>query len=102
MTLLAKNQNPMSDTPGDEFRKAFLVMLEKMGTDCDAGGELRKALIQENKEKGYTVFKFADEFPLKAGDMIRNCMTETIFSVIDTPHAVSRANAFHHFEAAAV
>lgn len=84
---------------GDELRKGFLVLLEEAGTDCDAGGELRKAILQKI-EYGMTKFKFAGEFAIKEGDRIRNCKTEQLYAVTGC-EAVSKMNAFHHFEVTA-
>lgn len=85
--------------PGDELRKGFLILLEEAGTDCDAGGEPRKALLQK-AEYGMMKFKFADEFAIKEGDRIRNCKTEQLFAVTGC-EPVSKMNTFHHFEVTA-
>ncbi len=90
----------MSNEIGDEMRAAFLDMLEMIGTDCQAAGESRKALVQEDKKTGATLFKFADEFPIKAGDKIKNRATEADFSVLQA-RPVSKAGSYHHFEVTA-
>ena len=64
------------------------------------GGEKRRALVEENKSEGYTVFKFAEEFAIQPGDKVKNWATEKEFEVIDA-QPVSRGGAFHHFEVAA-
>ena len=87
----------MMDNVGEDFREAFLEMLDVMGTACDAGGEQRKALKQTRKKEGYVVFQFADEFAIEAGDHIVEHATETRFEVVDT-EAISKAGAFFCFE----
>jgi hypothetical protein len=90
----------MANPTGDAFRTNFLELLATQGTDCHAGGELRRTLIEENKHEGYTVFKSADEFAIQPGDTIKNWATAREFEVIDA-QPVSRGGAFHHFEVAA-
>ena len=86
---------------GRVLRQAFLQLLAIQGTDCETGGETRRALIEEDKPRGMYIFKFADEFPAKKEDKIRNCATEQMFSVIGM-RPVSRGGSFHHFEVGAV
>jgi hypothetical protein len=62
----------MSDEIGKETRAGFLEILQEMGTDCQAGGESRKAMITENKQERTYAFCFADEFAVKPGDKIKN------------------------------
>ena len=85
------------DNVGADFREAFLEMLSIMGSDCEAGGEKRKALKQEKKKEGYVVFQFADEFAIEVGDRITEHATETRFDVVDT-EATSKAGVFFCFE----
>lgn len=87
----------MDNEIGRELRDAFLEILKEMGTDCQAGGEKRRALLQDDRAKRTTIFSFADEFPLKKGDKIKNWATEVDHTVIEM-RPVSKAGAFHHFE----
>lgn len=75
-------------------------MFKLMGTDCHAGGKTRKALIQEDKAEGYHIFKFTEEFPLKAGDRIKNWKTEQDYEVVSF-RPVSKFNVFWVFEVCA-
>jgi hypothetical protein len=86
-------------TLGDELRNGFLLLLEEAGTDCDAGGEPRKALLQK-ADYGMMKFKFAGEFAIHEGDRIRNGQTEQLYAVTGC-ESVSKMNAFHHFEVTA-
>jgi hypothetical protein len=90
----------MSNDIGKETRAAFLEILEEMGTECQAGGESRKAMITENKQERTYAFCFADEFAVKPGDKIKNWVTETNFTVIRT-RSLSAAGSFHYFEVTA-
>src|SRR5471032_1156181 len=90
----------VTNPSGDAFRTAFLEQLALQGTDCHAGGEKRRALVEEKKSEGYTVFKFAEEFAIQPGDKVKNWATEKEFEVIDA-QPVPRGGAFHHFEVAA-
>ena len=90
----------MTNPVGDASRVAFLELLATQGTDCHAGGEIRRALVEEIRNEGYTMFKFADEFAIQPGDNMRNCGFEREFEVIDA-QPVARAGTFHHFEVAA-
>jgi hypothetical protein len=90
----------MSNEIGKETRAAFLEILEEMGTDCQAGGESRKAMITENKEDRTYAFCFADEFAVKAGDKIKNWATEADFTVTRT-RSLPAAGSFHYFEVSA-
>jgi hypothetical protein len=83
------------------LREGFLLLLKQMGTDCHADGETRKALISKHKETSDTVFKFAEECSIQAGDVVRNQITEETFTVVSV-RPVSAANAFHHFEVVAM
>jgi len=86
-------------TPGEVAREALLQLFAKSSTDCHAGGELRKALIEE--KEGVTIFKFLDEFPLKIDDVVKNWITEQDFCVVDF-RAVSKFGVFWIFEVSAV
>ena len=90
----------MSNEMGRETRAAFLEILEEMGTECQAGGENRKAMITEDKQERTYVFCFSDEFAMKPGDKIKNWVTEADFTVIRT-RALSAAGSFHYFEVTA-
>jgi hypothetical protein len=87
----------MDNEIAKELREAFLEILREMGTECQAGGEKRRALLQDNRAERTTTFKFADEFPLKKGDKIKNWATEVDHTVMDM-RPVSKAGGFHHFE----
>ena len=86
-------------SPNQIAREALNKMFEVQGTDCEAGGETRKALIQESDDKA--VFKFLEEFGLKNDDLIRNCMTEQQYSVVDY-RAVSKFGGFWCFQVTAI
>jgi hypothetical protein len=77
-----------------------MELLEVGGTNCHAAGETRKALLRDDKHRGTTLFQFADEFPLKPGDVLKNWVTETNFSTIRA-RPVSSAGCFNHFEVTA-
>ena len=87
----------MNDEIGRGAREVFLEALKQAGTECHAAGERTRALIQEGKSGGPTVFKFANEFELNEGDKIRNWATEEVLTVIKT-RPVSTAGCFNHFE----
>ena len=90
----------MRDEVGEDFRAAFLEMLEVAGTECDVRGERRRALKQTKKKEGYVVFQFADEFAIEVGDRFMETATETRFDVVDV-ESVSVAGVFQHFEVTA-
>lgn len=81
---------------GKVSRDVFLKGLEIGGTRCDAGGEQRKA-VKSKQKSGLTTFLFADEFPLKLGDKIRERATESYFTVTEM-EPVSAADSFLYFE----
>lgn len=89
-----------NDSPGAQARRALVDMISLTGTDCHAGGEKRKALIQEDKEEGYHIFKFLEEFPLQTGDRIKNWATEQNYEVVSF-RSVSKFGVFWVFEVCA-
>jgi hypothetical protein len=86
---------------GSLARDGFLFSLKHHGTDCHAGGETRRAVIGTRKETGDTLFMFAEEFSIGAGDTIRNEITEETFTVVSV-RPVAVANTFRHFEVVAM
>ena len=66
---------------GQQARQGLEQMFREMGTDCEAGGETRRALIDDGDLE--TTFKFLEEFAVANDDVIRNCITEDRFSVVD-------------------
>ena len=87
----------MRDEVGEDFRAAFLEMLQLAGTECDVRGERYRGLKQTKKKEGYVVFQFADEFAIEVGDRFMEIATETRFDVVDV-ESVSVAGVFQHFE----
>jgi hypothetical protein len=86
---------------GSLARKGFLFSLKHQGADCHAGGETRRAVIGRRKETDDTLFLFAEEFAINAGDVIRREITEETFTVVSV-RPVATANTFVHFEVLAI
>jgi hypothetical protein len=87
----------MNSGIGEIARTAWEKALELAGTECDAGGERRRAVKIKMKGAATTVFQFAEEFALKRGDKIREIATESYFTVIEA-EPISQAGVFNHFE----
>ena len=81
---------------GREHREAFLQRLAAWGEDIHACGETRRAVIYDDSPGFDPVFKFAEEFPIEVGDIIKRWATETNYTVNKVrPHA--EAGVFESF-----
>jgi hypothetical protein len=74
----------MSNENGEGMRVAFRELLDALGADYDVGGDQRRALKDTTLKEGFVVLRFAEEFPIQAGDRIREARSELHFDVVDS------------------